>query len=100
MSKGFGFKMQYVVRFENATACFERTDTDSLTLIEDGKQPVRPPMEAAMGYTHEVRYLIDCIMAKQSPQRASVEAATQSILIVEAEESSIHSGNREAVIRL
>jgi predicted dehydrogenase len=99
MSKGFGFVMQYTVRFERATAVFQRCGNDSLMLHEDGKPSVPVPLDTRMGYTHEIEYLIKCIEANMNPELGSLESATQSLMIVEAEAESVRTGKPTAVTR-
>lgn len=100
MNKGFGFRMQYTVRFERATAVFDRDGSDSLKLYEDAKPAIQVRLDPRMGYTHEIEYLIQCINDDVKPERASLASAAQSLLIVEAEAESVRSGKPVSIVSL
>lgn len=96
MSKGFGFKMQYTVNFEQATAVFDIGAEQQLLLIRDGETtPLTVP--AGMGYEHELRYLVNCIASGTQPEQASAASAARSVQLVEAEVASIAAGVPVAV---
>ena len=98
MAKGFGFRMQYTVNFERATAMFDIGATPALTLARGGKtETVELP--AGMGYEHEIAYLLDCIANKRQPTTVTLRDAARSVAIVEAEAKSIASGEAVAVAR-
>jgi len=92
MTEGFGFEMQYTVNFEQATAIFDLGAQDVLTLIgSDGKKNAIALPEG-MGYDHELAYFIDCINQKKLPQVVTLQDASDSLRIVEAEAQSIRTG--------
>jgi predicted dehydrogenase len=96
MANGFGFKMQYTVNFEEATAIFDIGAEDQLVLCRDGETtPVSVP--AGMGYEHELRYLIGCIEQGAQPVLADAASAALSIHLVEAEVASITSRQQVAI---
>jgi len=91
-AEGFGFRMQYTVQFERATAEFDfgRKDTP-LAVYADGKtQPVEVAQQD--GYVGELTYFLDCVRAGKKPTRVTANDAVASIEIVEAEKRSIESG--------
>jgi predicted dehydrogenase len=91
-AEGFGFRMQYTVQFERATADYDVARKDgALALHADGKAtPVETPRED--GYTGELRYFTDCVRAGRRPERVTADDAVASIEIAEAEGRSIETG--------
>jgi predicted dehydrogenase len=91
-AEGFGFRMQYTVQFERATADYDVARKDAaLTLYADGKAtPVETPRED--GYTGELRYFTECARANRRPERVTADDAVTSIEIAEAEGRSIETG--------
>ncbi len=95
---GFGFIMRYRVVFEKAVAIFEFADGDSpLTLIEEGKEPVKVELPAQMGYEREIAYFVDCITQGKPPARSTLRDAARSLAILEAETRSTTSHMPEPV---
>ncbi|GIK15776.1 MAG: oxidoreductase [Planctomycetota bacterium] len=91
---GFGFRMQYVVRFETATAEFDLSKSPPLTLHRDGRQEaINLPDEG--GYDGEVRHFIDAVRSSTSPV-CTLEDARVVTRLLEAEVESLR-GN--AVIK-
>ena len=93
MTEGFGFKMQYQVNFENATAVFDIAAKNPLTLIEENKAPQPIELPKGMGYDYEIAYLIECIIHNQQPVIVSLREAANSVRIIEAEVESIRTGH-------
>lgn len=96
-SEGFGFRMQYTVHFERATADFDfGRKSGALAVYGDGKaQPVEVP--ARDGYAGELAYFIDCVRAGRRPTRVTAEDAVAGLEIVEAEKRSIETARRVAL---
>lgn len=92
MTGGFGFKMQYTVNFEKATAVFDIAFKDQLTLHEVGKDSQVITCEAGMGYDHELAYFLNCIESGTPPTHASFADAADSVKIVLAEVQSVKTG--------
>lgn len=91
MSPGFGFRMQYTVNFEHATAEFDFAAPQPLRLVRDGHaQPVELP--PGMGYEHEIGYFLDCIARGVRPEIVTLPSAALSVAIVEAEVKSVTTG--------
>jgi len=97
MAKGFSFTMTYCVNFENATAVFDLSKDKPLTLCETGNEPVAVELEPGMGYVPQLAYFIDCIQTGKAPSRVTLRDAAQSLLIIEAEEKSVETGQRHPV---
>jgi predicted dehydrogenase len=91
MAPGFGFKMQFTVNFENATAVYDLGAKDPLTLVKDGKAEA-VALSAGMGYDHEIAYFLDCIAKGEKPRTVTLESAANSVRIAEAEIKSIQTG--------
>src|SRR4051812_9063974 len=96
-AEGFGFRMQYTVHFERATAEFDMARKDAaLVVYADGKtQPVEVPSRA--GYAGEMAYFIDCVRTGRKPTRVTAEDAVTGLRIVEAEKRSVETGQPVAV---
>lgn len=92
MTKGFGFRMQYTVNFEKATAVFDMSQTKPLMLSEVGKEPRAIECEAGMGYDFELAYFLNCIKTGTKPTHATFADAAQSVKIVLAEVQSVRTG--------
>lgn len=97
MAPGFGFRMQYTVNFENATAIFDIGAKDQLLLVEKGTTtPIA--IEAALGYDNEIAYLVDCISQNRKPTTVTLESAALSVKIVEKEVESIKQQGKQVSI--
>ena len=98
-SEGFGFRMQYTVHFERATAEFDMSRKDgALAVYADGKQqPVDVPKRD--GYVGEMAYFLECVRTGRRPTRVTAEDAVVGLQIVEAEKRSIETGQPAAVAR-
>ncbi len=88
---GFGFKMRYVVCFEEATADFDLGREDQLLLCRDGQaEPIE--VEPISGYDGQVRHLLDCIAANRTRADVTPEDAVLALEILEAERESMVTG--------
>ncbi len=92
MAPGFGFRMQYTVNFERATASFEIGAEPELTLYEEGKPPVPVHVSPGLGYEHEIDYFLRCVRDRTPPRTVTVRQAAESVRLVEAECRSIETG--------
>lgn len=97
MAPGFGFRMQYTINFERATASFDFDRDPKLLLWEEGKPERAIELQPGMGYEYEIAYMLNCIRDQKRPSVITVRDAARSIDIVEAEIRSAASGRREAV---
>lgn len=91
MAPGFGFKMQYTVNFERATAIFDIGAEKKLMLVENG-QSREIPLESKMGYELEIDYFLNCIKTGVKPATVTLESGMNSVKIIEAEEKSVKTG--------
>ncbi|MBN2492447.1 MAG: Gfo/Idh/MocA family oxidoreductase [Planctomycetes bacterium] len=91
-SAGFPFTMRYVADFEHATATYDFAADPPLVLYRRGRPPEPVPLEAGLGYDHEIAYLLDCIHAGCRPERATMAAAAAAVAIVEMESRSVKTG--------
>jgi len=93
MTKGFGFKMEYTVNFEKATADYDSgRGADALKLYEDGQKPRVIPRASEDGYEMELRYIIRCIQQETPPAIVTAADGLGAVEICEAEEKSIKTG--------
>lgn len=92
MTEGFGFKMQYTVNFESATAVFDIANDNPLMLIEEGKDPQAVTCKEGLGYQFELEYMLQCIANNTKPEHASFADAAESVKIVLAEVQSVKTG--------
>jgi predicted dehydrogenase len=91
MADGFGFKMQYTVNFESATADFDLAREQPLLLTRAGKtEPV--DCGPGAGYEPELRYFINCVRAGERPSVVTAEDGVQSLRLIDAERESVRSG--------
>lgn len=96
-AEGFGFRMQYTVHFERATADFDLGRKEgALSVSGDGKaHPIEVPTRD--GYAGELAYFIECVKTGKKPTRVTAEDAVAGLQIVEAEKKSIETGQPVAV---
>ena len=97
MAEGFGFRMQFTVTFERATADFDLFRKDAtLVLSGEGKSG---PVEHAKhdGYLGEISYFLECVKTRTAPERVTAEDGVMGLTIAEAEKRSIQSGRIETV---
>jgi predicted dehydrogenase len=92
MDAGFPFTMEFIVRFERATAVFSLAGSSPLMLYQEGKPAQAVPVEPGMGYEREIAYFLDCIQSNRKPQTVTIADAAKAIRIVEAEVKSAESG--------
>jgi predicted dehydrogenase len=91
MADGFGFRMQFNINFDKATAEFEFGRDKPLKLYIDGKeQSVEHPTHN--GYVGEMRYMVNCIEKGQRPKRVTANDAVTGLEIIEAERQSAQTG--------
>ncbi len=91
MADGFGFKMQYTVNFERATADFDLAREQPLLLAQDGKtEPVT--CDAGAGYEPQLRYFINCVRTGERPSVVTAEDGVASLRLIDAERESVRSG--------
>ncbi|MDB5298124.1 MAG: putative oxidoreductase, partial [Phycisphaerales bacterium] len=93
---GFGFRMQYLVNFEGATADFDIGRKPTLQLHKDGKTDA-VETHGRDGYVGELTYFLDCVRHGTKPAVVTAADAVAGLKIVEAEKRSIASGQPEAV---
>ena len=93
---GFGFRMQYIVNFEKATADFDIGRKPTLQLFKDGKSE---PVETSGrdGYAGELTYFLECVRNGKKPTIVTAEDAVAGLKVVEAEKKSIETGMPQGV---
>jgi predicted dehydrogenase len=93
MTEGFGFKMEYTVNFERATADYDNgRGADALKLYEDGQKARVIPRAGGDGYEAELSYIIQCIQQDTPPSVVTSADGLSAVEICEAEEKSIKTG--------
>jgi len=93
MTEGFGFKMEYTVNFEKATADYDNgRGADALKLYEDGQKPRVITRASEDGYEMELSYIIQCIQQDTPPSIVTAADGLSAVEICEAEEKSIKTG--------
>ena len=91
MAGGFGFRMEFNLNFENATAEYVFGREKPLALYAEGKlRPVEFPKHN--GYVGEMSYFLECVRTNRKPQRVTAEDAVKGLQIIEAEKRSAESG--------
>jgi predicted dehydrogenase len=93
MTEGFGFKMEYTVNFEKATADYDSgRGAEALKLYEDGQKPRVIPGASDDGYVVELRHMIESIQNGTPPTIVTAADGLSAVEICEAEEKSIKTG--------
>jgi predicted dehydrogenase len=93
MMEGFGFKMEYTVNFEKATAEYDiGRGADALKLYEDGQKPRTISCAGADGYEMELRHIIESVQKGTPPSIVTAADGLSAVEICEAEEKSIKTG--------
>lgn len=92
MAPGFGFKMQYTVNFEQATAVFDLGAESPLTLYRNGQAAETIPLEGTLGYELELDDFLSCIQTQTPATRVTLADAAESVRLIEAELESVRSG--------
>jgi predicted dehydrogenase len=94
MTEGFGFKMEYTVNFEKATADYDSSrGADALKLYEEGQPPRVLGGFGDDGYVMELRHMVESIQAGTPPKVVTAADGLSAVEICEAEEKSIHSAS-------
>lgn len=90
MTPGFGFEMQYLANFENATARFDINQPHKLEVIERGHDAWSPiDLPDGMGYAYEINYFLGCVREGRAPKIVTLRDAAVGLRVVEAEVQSI-----------
>jgi predicted dehydrogenase len=93
MTEGFGFKMEYTVNFEKATADFDiGRGAEALKLYEEGQKPRVIACAKEDGYELELRHMIESIQTGTPPSIVTAADGLSAVEICEAEEKSIKTG--------
>jgi predicted dehydrogenase len=96
MADGFGFRMQFTVNFERATAEYDFARQPPLHLFAAGKsEPVNTSTQT--GYAGELRYFIDCVKNNTRPTRVTADDAVAGLAIIDAERRSVETKQPVAV---
>jgi predicted dehydrogenase len=93
---GFGFRMRFVVCFDEATLEFDLSRETPLVLSRDGRA-VPIALEPHTGYDLEIRHLVACISEGRRQADVRVEDAVQAIELLEAERRSLETGRPVAI---
>lgn len=98
MSGQFGFRMQYTVNFEYATASFDVDQPHTLVLWEPHKPKRTINTPNGLGYKHEIGYMLNCLNENRRPTISTFQDAARSLDIIEAEVRSATTRRPEAVV--
>lgn len=85
---GFGFRMRYVVVFEQATADFDIGRTPQLLLSRGGNAEAIE-LEPITGYDGEIRHLLGVLREGRTQTDATMAEAAQVARLLEAERESL-----------
>ncbi len=98
MTDGFGFKMEYTVNFENATADYDSArGAEALKLYEEGQKPRVVTFPGDDGYVMELRHIIESIQGGMPPSIVTAADGLSAVEICEAEAQSVKTN---AFVRL
>jgi predicted dehydrogenase len=87
----FGFRMRYVVNFDDATAEFDLARDRQLLLSRKGSSEVIE-LDQLQGYEHEVMHFARCAMAKRRSDVVTLDDGLAVTRLLEAEEKSVRTG--------
>ena len=96
MAQGYDFSMSYRANFAEATVSYHFDGEDRIHLVRQGRSEIIE-VAAGMGYEHELRFMIAAIMSGADMDLAGWQAAVDAMLIVEAEQASVLSGQLETL---
>ena len=88
--EGFGFTMQYAVKFENATVIHDIGAEQPLK-VHQGAESEAVELEGD-GYAAELAYFLECVREGKAPEIVTAADAVASIRLVEAEKKSVETG--------
>jgi predicted dehydrogenase len=91
MAPGFGFRMAYLVNFEQATADYDssRSNEDQLQLSADGKKE-SILLDHPSGHVQMLRHFTECLLTGRASGTVPPGDASASLALIEAEERSIY----------
>lgn len=90
LAEGSGFRMRYLVNFEQATADFDLTRTPPLLLCRNGKsEPI--PLSTLGGYDGEVRHLLDVLHGRVDHLRVTLADAEAVARLLRSERRSLQA---------
>jgi predicted dehydrogenase len=90
MEKGFGFRMEACIQFEEATLDFQIARADApLMLYRAGAEPEAVQCPGPDGYVRELQHFAECWHAGQQPTVATLDDALDAFAICRAEEESV-----------
>lgn len=94
MAEGFAFDMTYRANFAGATVEYYFDGEDRIRLCHEG-QSKAIEVAVGMGYQYELEHLIDNIKKARKVDLNSLQEAVDAMLIIEAEQASVNSGEVE-----
>lgn len=98
MTEGYGFKMEFTVNFEKATADYDLArGAEALKLYEEGQKPRVITCAGEDGYVLELQHMIESIQQGKPPGIVTAADGLSAVEICAAEAESIKTG---AVINL
>jgi predicted dehydrogenase len=93
MADSHGFKMEYTVNFEKATADFDSSrGADALQLHEDGQKSRSIQCGTDDGYILELRHIVESIQNGVAPTIVTAKDGLSAVEICAAEERSVKTG--------
>jgi len=85
-----GFQASYDAWFEGGFLCYRGWESPTLTLYRNGeKSGTHPQFEPGDAYTNELRYFLDCVAKRKSPERCLPQSARDSLALIFKEQESI-----------
>lgn len=88
MAPGFGFRMGYVVNFEEATADYDSSrSSDALVIAANGKKETIT-CDGPTGHVAQIQHLIDAVTSGNKPTIVTAEDGVAALAVCEAEARS------------
>ena len=101
MARDAGFRMQYTVAFEHATAVFDVNNADAPLVVHEDALGYAPDIPDENAYERQVRAFADAVrlsnLSQPIPELPTLEEAARVMDVIAAERTSLASGRSVGV---
>ena len=101
MARNAGFRMQYTVAFEHATAVFDLSEADAPLMVHEDALSYAPDIPNENAYERQVRAFADAVrrsdMGAPIPELPTLDEAARVMDVIAAERTSLMSGRSVGV---
>ena len=92
VSDSFGFRMNYEIVLEKAMIVYDCSRDPVYRVCPQGDKPFSPSVSEKDGYFHEIEYFLQWIQGTIENDRMPMEQSLKSVLLIEAEKTSLGTG--------